>query len=120
MLSYVTQGGQPQTPDQMLIDDAATALVHELGACLTEMEVKSNYFGRFSLTVILYDRDKERLDKVRRRSFQVFVTIDATLYEERYNLLNVFGGSYLKVGIEPWRVGCKAVSTACSITSRTI
>lgn len=89
-LSYVTQGNNPQVPDQMLVDDAANALVHELGSCLTEMEVKSNYFGRFSLTIVLYDRSKERLAESVAEAFKVFSTVDATLYEERYNLLNAF------------------------------
>lgn len=89
-MSYVTQGNNPQVPDQMLVDDAANALVHELGSCLTEMEVKSNYFGKFSLTVVLYDRRKDRLDESVAEAFKVFSTVDANLYEERYNILNAF------------------------------
>ena len=55
------------------------------------MEVKSNYFGKFSLTVVLYDRNKDRLERVRRRGIQGFlVAWMPGCYEERYNLLNAF------------------------------
>ena len=63
VLSYINLNNTPQTPDHVLIDDSASAMVAELGACLTEMEVKSNYFGHFSLTVVLYDQDKNKPDK---------------------------------------------------------
>jgi type IV secretion system protein VirB4 len=65
-------------------------MVAELGNCLTEMEVKSTYFGHFSLTVVLYDRDKKQLDKSVAEAFKVFSSRDAVLFEERYNLLNAF------------------------------
>ncbi len=90
MLSYVNLNNTPQTPDQMLIDDSASAMVADLGACLTEMELKSNYFGQFSFTVVLYDRDPQRLDKSVADAFKVLATHDAALFEERYNLLNAF------------------------------
>jgi len=90
VMNYVNLSDQPQTTDQMLIDDSASAMVAELGSCLTEMELKSNYFGQFSFTVILYDRDKKRLDKSVAEAFKVFSSQDATLFEERYNLLNAF------------------------------
>ena len=67
----------------MLVDDSASAVVTELGTCLTEMELKSNYFGHFALTVILYDRDRQRLDKSVAEAFKVFAARDATLFEER-------------------------------------
>jgi type IV secretory pathway VirB4 component len=43
-----------------------------------------------SLTVILYDRDRDRLDKSVAEAFKVFAGRDAVLFEERYNLLNAF------------------------------
>lgn len=90
IMSYVNLSNEPQKPDQTLIDDSASAMVGELGSCLTEMEVKSNYFGHFSFTVVLYDRDKKRLDKSVAEAFKVFSSRDAVLFEERYNLLNAF------------------------------
>jgi type IV secretion system protein TrbE len=90
LMNYVTLNNEPRQADQMLVDDSATALVAELGSCLTELEVNSKYFGRFSLTVILYDRDRDRLDKSVAEVFKVFAGRDAVLFEERYNLLNAF------------------------------
>ncbi len=90
VMSYVNLGNQTQAPEQVLVDDSASAMVAELGTCLTEMELKSNYFGFFSLTVVLYDRDRKRLDKSVAEAFKVFAAQDATLFEERYNLLNAF------------------------------
>jgi type IV secretion system protein VirB4 len=90
IMSYINLGGEPQHPDQMLVDDSASAIVSELGNCLTEMEVNSNYFGQLSLTVVLYDREKKRLEKSVAEAFKVFAARDAVLVEERYNLLNAF------------------------------
>ncbi len=93
MMNYVNLNNEPQAPQEMLVDDSAAAIVSELGSCLTELEVKSNYFGTFSLTVILYDRDRRQLDKSVAEAFKVFAGRDAVLFEERYNLLNAFLGA---------------------------
>lgn len=90
MMSHVNLSGGPQTPEQTLVDDSASAMVGELGACLTEMEVRSGYFGQFSLTVVLYDKDRTRLERSVAAAFKVFASQDAVLFEEHYNLLNAF------------------------------
>ena len=42
MVNYLS----PQTkPEEMLVDDSATATVNELGQSLTEMEVHGHFFG---------------------------------------------------------------------------
>jgi type IV secretion system protein VirB4 len=46
---------------EMLVDDGAEAVVADLGGCLREMEVKGNYFGRFSTTLVLYGEDRDRV-----------------------------------------------------------
>lgn len=78
------------SPKNMLIDDSASALVGELGACLEEMEVNGGSFGEFSLTVVLYDEDRARLRRSVAECFKAFAAMDAQLIEERYNLLNAF------------------------------
>ncbi len=90
MTNYVlTQHDRvPPAPSQMLMDDAAEALVMELGTGLKEMEIHGHHFGRFSLTVVLYDRDRVRLERSVAECYKVFSTHDAVLQEERYNLLN--------------------------------
>ena len=82
--------GQPN-PQEMLIDDAAQALVGDLGNCLRELEVNGNYFGRFSMTVVLYSHDRpQAVETAVAETFKVFSTYDAVLLEERYNVLNAF------------------------------
>ena len=88
MTNYI--GNQMPHPEQMLIDDGAAAHVRELGGCLTELEVNGNYFGQFSMTVVLYDSDRARLQRSVAECFKVFSVHDAVVIEERYNLLNAF------------------------------
>ena len=88
MTNYI--GNQAPHPEQMLIDDGAAAHVRDLGACLTELEVNGNYFGQFSMTVVLYDSNRSQLQRSVAECFKVFSVHDAVVIEERYNLLNAF------------------------------
>ena len=83
-------GDRPLNPQEMLIDDAAAGLVADLGGCLREIEIAGNHFGKFSLSIVLYDRDQIRLRRAVAECFKIFSTHDAELIEERYNLLNAF------------------------------
>src|SRR5205807_2732257 len=83
-------GDRPLNPQEMLIDDGAAGLVADLGGCLREIEISGNYFGKFSLTIVLYDRDYARLRRAVAECFKVLSTHDAVPIEERYNLLNAF------------------------------
>jgi type IV secretion system protein VirB4 len=78
------------TPEEMLVDDSATATVHELGLSLTEMEVHGHFFGACSLTLVAVDRDRRRLDQTIAACVKTLATHDGSLYEERYNLLNAW------------------------------
>ncbi|HWY48938.1 MAG TPA: DUF87 domain-containing protein [Bryobacteraceae bacterium] len=88
LMNYVSD--QPRNPQEMLIDDGAAGLVTELGACLGEIEINGNYFGKYSLTIVLYDQDRTKLRRSVAECFKFFSTHDAVLVEERYNLLNAF------------------------------
>ena len=88
LMNYVSE--QPLNPQEMLIDDGAAGLVTELGACLAEIEINGNYFGKYSLTIVLYDQDRTKLRRSIAECFKFFSTHDAVLVEERYNLLNAF------------------------------
>jgi len=81
---------EPLNPQEMLIDDGAAGLVADLGGCLREIEINGNYFGKYSLTIVLFDRDRAKLRRAVAECFKTFSTQDATLIEERYNLLNAF------------------------------
>src|SRR5579862_3685983 len=87
LINYVSSRTKPE---EMLVDDAATATVTEIGQSLTEMEVHGNFFGACSLTVVAFDRDTDRLEKSVAECIKVFAGHDGALYEESYNLLNAY------------------------------
>ncbi len=78
------------TPQDVLLDDSKESQVRELGEGIKEIELHGNYFGHFSLTVVVYDLDLAKLDRVCADFYKVFSVHDAQLYEEKYNLLNAF------------------------------
>ena len=49
-VSLVNYLSSQTKPEEMLVDDSATATVNELGQSLTEMEVHGHFFGACSLT----------------------------------------------------------------------
>jgi type IV secretion system protein VirB4 len=77
-------------PQDVLLDDSKESHVRELGEGIKEIELHGNYFGHFSLTVVVYDLDLAKLDRVCADFYKVFSVHDAQLYEEKYNLLNAF------------------------------
>ena len=77
-------------PLDTLLDDSKESQVRELGKGIEEMELRGNYFGQFSLTVVIYDRALAAAEKAAAEFYKIFSVHDAQLYEERYNLLNAF------------------------------
>jgi type IV secretion system protein VirB4 len=69
------------SPKDQLIDTGAAAHVDALGACLEEIEVNGRHFGEFSLTVVLYDLDRLRLQRSAAECFKVFAAHDARVVE---------------------------------------
>jgi type IV secretion system protein TrbE len=78
------------SPHDVLLDDARESQVRELGEGIKEIELRGNYFGQFSLTIVLYDLDLARVERACADFYKVFSVHDAQLYEEKYNLLNAF------------------------------
>ena len=78
------------SPQDVLLDDSKESQVQELGEGIKEIELHGNYFGRFSLTVVIYDQDIAKVDRACADFYKVFSVHDAQLYEEKYNLLNAF------------------------------
>jgi len=87
LINYVSSRTKPE---EMLVDQAATATADEIGQSLTEMEVHGHFFGACSLTVVAFDRDAQRLEKSVAECIKVFAGHDGALYEESYNLLNAY------------------------------
>jgi len=89
--SFFSQVNLNDAPVQdALLDDAKESQVRELGKGIEEIELRGNYFGLFSLTVVIYDRDLATVERASAEFCKVFSVHDAQLYEERYNLLNAF------------------------------
>src|SRR4029077_8702821 len=87
LINYVSSDTKPE---EMLVDDSATATVNELGQSLTAMEVHGHFFGSCSLTIVAFDRDARRLDQSVAECAKAFAGHDGALYEESYNLLNAW------------------------------
>jgi type IV secretion system protein TrbE len=77
-------------PQDALLDNAKEAQVRELGKGLEEIELHGNYFGQFSLSVVLFDRDLSTVERAAAEVYKVFGVHDGQLYDERFNLLNAF------------------------------
>lgn len=90
LANYFTVGAEPTRYEEMLIDDSSVAHVADLGQSLRDMEVEGAYFGQFSFTVILYGLDPVRVERGVAECVKIFSTHDATLIDERYNLLNTW------------------------------
>jgi type IV secretion system protein VirB4 len=89
--SFFSQVNMNDAPAQdMLLDDSKESQVRELGEGIKEIELQGNYFGQFSLTVVIYDLELARVDRACAEFYKVFSVHDAQLYQERYNLLNSF------------------------------
>jgi type IV secretion/conjugal transfer VirB4 family ATPase len=89
--SFISQVNLNDAPAQdVLLDDSKESQVLELGEGIKEIELHGNYFGQFSLTVVIYDLDITKVDRACAEFYKVFSVHDAQLYEEKYNLLNAF------------------------------
>jgi type IV secretion/conjugal transfer VirB4 family ATPase len=89
--SFFSQVNMNDAPTQdTLLDDSKESQVRELGEGIKEIELHGNYFGQFSLTVVIYDLDLAKVDRACAEFYKVFSVHDVQLYEEKYNLLNAF------------------------------
>lgn len=89
--SFLSQVNLNDVPArEMLLDDSKESRVRELGEGVKEIELYGNYFGKFSLTVVIYDQDFGKVERASAEFYKAFSIHDAQLYEESYNLLNAF------------------------------
>lgn len=87
IVNYVS----PDTrPEEMLVDESASATVRQLGDAMTEMEVNGHFFGECSLTLVLYDRESRALERSAAEAVKAMAAHDGTFIEETYNLLNAW------------------------------
>src|SRR6266478_4136973 len=77
-------------PHEYLTDDSKESQVRELGESLTEIELRGNYFGRFTLTVVIYDLDAVKVERACAEFYKVFSVHDGQVYEEKLNQFNAY------------------------------
>jgi hypothetical protein len=46
-----------------LKDETKVEFVDDLNECLKEVQKRGNYFGKFSLTIVIYDRDRAKVER---------------------------------------------------------
>jgi type IV secretion/conjugal transfer VirB4 family ATPase len=90
LASYVTTSEQPQRGDDVLVDESKEAQIRDLGEALKEIEIKGNYFGTYSLTIVVYDEELSKVESACSDFYKAFNVHDAQLYEEKYNLFNAY------------------------------
>jgi type IV secretion system protein VirB4 len=73
-----------------LKDETKVEFVGDLNECLKEVQKRGNYFGKFSLTVVIYDRDRTKVEKAVSDFGKAFSNVGASLYSETYNQLSAF------------------------------
>jgi type IV secretion/conjugal transfer VirB4 family ATPase len=84
------QDRQNTGPQDELVDDSKAAAVAELGNALTVMGMEGKSFGEFTLSVVVYDENRVKVEHAVAEFQKLFTQHDGLLYEERYNLLNAF------------------------------
>jgi type IV secretion/conjugal transfer VirB4 family ATPase len=87
LVNYVS----PDTrPEEMLVDDSASAMVRQLGDAMTEIEVNGHFFGACSLTLALHGEDGAALEHQAAEAMKALAVHDGSFFEETYNLLNAW------------------------------
>mgnify|MGYP000076508098 CR=1 FL=1 len=87
IVNYVTPEARPE---EMLVDDSASATVRQLGDALTELEVNGHFFGTCSLTLVLHGEDGRALEHQAAEAQKAMAVHDGSLFDETYNLLNAW------------------------------
>src|SRR5262249_58693266 len=77
-------------PEEMLVDDSANTMVHQLGDALTELEVHGHFFGQCSLTLVLHGTEPRALQHQAAEAMKAMAAHDGSLFDETYNLLNAW------------------------------
>jgi type IV secretion/conjugal transfer VirB4 family ATPase len=89
-VSIVNYVAPDARPDEMLVDDSASATVRQLGDALTDLEVHGHFFGTCSLTLVLHGEDHRALQHSAAEAMKVMAVHDGSWFDETYNLLNAW------------------------------
>jgi type IV secretion/conjugal transfer VirB4 family ATPase len=88
--SVMAHMAETANPSEILVDESKGALVRSLNDALTDMEMKGTYFGEYSFTAVLYDRDRTRVARAVAEVYKAFAAHDGEVFPETYNLLNSY------------------------------
>ncbi|HEY1759363.1 MAG TPA: DUF87 domain-containing protein [Bryobacteraceae bacterium] len=89
---FVSQlGNDPAktNPRDVLVDESKQADIENLGDCLRALG-DGQQLGEFSLTIVLYTKDRSVLDSLAGEFAGVFTNADGSLFQETYNQLNAY------------------------------
>jgi type IV secretion system protein TrbE len=89
---FVSQLGNDPTktnPRDVLVDESKQADIENLGDCLRALG-DGLLLGEFSLTIVLYDLERQALDRIVGEFAGVFTNADGSLFVETYNQLNAY------------------------------
>ena len=87
MVNYLTSETRPE---EVLVDEPASATVRQLGDALTELEVNGHFFGHCSLTLVLHGEERRGLQRQAAEAMKAIAVHDGSVFEETYNLLNAW------------------------------
>lgn len=76
-------------PRDVLVDESKQADIEDLGVCLRALG-DGQQLGEFSLTIVLYGKDRQALDLMVGEFAGIFTNADGTLFAETYNQLNAY------------------------------
>lgn len=89
---FVSQiGNDPAKTDprNVLVDESKQADIENLGNCLRALG-DGQQLGELSLTIILYDKDRQTLESQMGEFAGIFTNADGSLFAETYNQLNAY------------------------------
>jgi type IV secretion/conjugal transfer VirB4 family ATPase len=89
---FVSQlGNDPAktNPRDVLVDESKQADIENLGDCLRALG-DGQSLGEFSLTIVVYDKDRQTLEHLAGEFAGVFANADGSLFVETYNQLNAY------------------------------
>ncbi len=89
---FVSQlGNDPAktNPRDVLVDESKQADIENLGDCLRALG-EGQCLGEFSLTIVLYAKERHAVDSLVGEFAGIFTNADGTLFAETYNQLNAF------------------------------
>jgi type IV secretion system protein VirB4 len=88
-ISQLGNDSAKTNPRDVLVDESKQADIEDLGDCLRALG-EGQYLGEFSLTILLYGKDRQAVDSVVGEFAGIFTNADGTLFAETYNQLNAY------------------------------